>query len=75
MQNETLTAFPGGTATGLDTHSFNDIFSAIGETVGSWKRNHQTRRNLATVDAHILKDIGVTEEDRQAEVKKFFWEK
>ena len=36
-------------------------------------RNHRSRRELAALSPHLLADIGVSEEQRQAELRKPFW--
>ncbi len=36
-------------------------------------RTHRTRRQLAQLSDHLLADIGLTEAQRQAEVRKPFW--
>jgi uncharacterized protein YjiS (DUF1127 family) len=38
----------------------------------SWLR-HRTRRYLAALDAQILKDIGITYAEAEAEANKPFW--
>ncbi|MVW74011.1 DUF1127 domain-containing protein [Pseudomonas xionganensis] len=38
-----------------------------------WRRNWRTRRQLASLDARLLADAGITEAQRQAELAKPFW--
>jgi uncharacterized protein YjiS (DUF1127 family) len=38
-----------------------------------WQRQWVTRRALADLEAHRLKDIGLTEVERRTECAKFFW--
>jgi uncharacterized protein YjiS (DUF1127 family) len=38
----------------------------------AWRR-HQTRQHIRELDAHALKDIGVTYADAEAEANKRFW--
>jgi uncharacterized protein YjiS (DUF1127 family) len=38
-----------------------------------WWRRHQSRTRLAELDAHMLKDIGVTFAEAEREVNKPFW--
>ena len=50
-----------------------ELASRIRETVDTWVRRHQTRRQFAGVDARILRDCGISEADRFIEVNKPFW--
>lgn len=36
-------------------------------------RNHRSRAQLARLDARLLADIGLSESQRQAELRKPFW--
>jgi uncharacterized protein YjiS (DUF1127 family) len=36
-------------------------------------RNHRSRAQLARLDARLLADIGISEAQRQAELRKPFW--
>ena len=38
-----------------------------------WKRNLTTRRDLAKLDPDLLRDVGITEEERRDEILKPFW--
>jgi uncharacterized protein YjiS (DUF1127 family) len=38
-----------------------------------WQRHWVTRRALADLEAHRLKDIGLTEAERRTECAKLFW--
>ncbi len=38
-----------------------------------WQFRAEGRRNLAKMDARLLKDIGLTESDRLREISKPFW--
>jgi uncharacterized protein YjiS (DUF1127 family) len=40
--------------------------------VAAWRR-HQTRMALARLDAHLLKDIGLTYAEAENEMNKPFW--
>lgn len=37
------------------------------------KRNHRSRRELAALSPHLLADVGLSEEQRQAELRKPLW--
>ena len=39
-----------------------------------WQERRRTRRYLAEMPAHLLKDIGLGENQRQEEVNKNFWQ-
>ena len=39
-----------------------------------WKQNHQTRQQLRHMDAHLLKDIGISHADMIEEASKRFWQ-
>lgn len=39
----------------------------------SWQRNSVTRRELAGMSNHMLKDIGISRADAMAEASKPFW--
>ncbi len=38
-----------------------------------WQFRAEGRKNLAKMDARLLKDIGLTESDRLQEISKPFW--
>lgn len=38
-----------------------------------WYLNWRTRRQLASLDSHLLKDIGVTRAEALEEARKPFW--
>ena len=40
----------------------------------TWHQRYRTRREFARVDAHILKDCGISEAERFVEINKPFWE-
>lgn len=39
-----------------------------------WQKNKRSRDYLAEMSPHLLKDIGITESERQAELAKKFWQ-
>ncbi len=39
-----------------------------------WMERQKTRRELAQLPAHLLRDIGLSEADRYQESSKYFWE-
>lgn len=52
-------------------------FAAMpGEVIAWYQRRRviaRTRRHLASFDAHMLKDIGLSAADAEAEISKGFW--
>ena len=40
-----------------------------------WYVNKRTRDYLSEMSPHLLKDIGITESERQEELAKKFWQK
>jgi uncharacterized protein YjiS (DUF1127 family) len=46
---------------------------AMARGVVAWETRHRARRSLARLDAHLLRDIGISERDATAEVAKPFW--
>ena len=40
-----------------------------------WYANKRTRDYLSEMSPHLLKDIGITESERQEELAKKFWQK
>lgn len=47
---------------------------AIHETLAAWRDRANGRRNLAGLDARLLKDIGLTKTDVWHESNKPFWQ-
>jgi uncharacterized protein YjiS (DUF1127 family) len=43
-----------------------------GEVRAAWRR-YRTRQRIAELDGHMLKDIGVSYADAEAEANKPFW--
>lgn len=46
---------------------------AMAQVVVNWEIRRQTRRNLAKLDPHLLRDIGLQPHAVQAECEKPFW--
>ncbi|MFM2480967.1 DUF1127 domain-containing protein [Celerinatantimonas sp. YJH-8] len=44
------------------------------ELLNSWHERHRTRQQLASMPDYLLRDIGLTEQDRQQELNKPFWQ-
>jgi uncharacterized protein YjiS (DUF1127 family) len=51
-----------------------DRAGRVARTIETWRRRQRTRAQLAGVDAHILRDAGISEADRFIESNKPFWE-
>lgn len=45
---------------------------ALAAIASAWRR-HRSRSRIATLDAHLLKDIGVTYAEAENEANKPFW--
>jgi uncharacterized protein YjiS (DUF1127 family) len=43
--------------------------------VDTWRRRHKSSMQCARVEAHILRDLGISEAQRFIAVNKPFWEK
>ena len=65
-------------ATHMTTHD-EQLVSGLGllerskEVVITWLERARSRRELAELPPHLLKDIGLTEADRVVESNKPFW--
>lgn len=42
--------------------------------MAKWKTNRRVRRHLSTLPDHLLKDIGLTRPQAEAEAGKWFWQ-
>ena len=42
--------------------------------LGQWRKRHRARQELLALDAHLLRDIGLTRGDAVREWQKGFWE-
>ncbi len=38
-----------------------------------WSHRHRTRRDLRYLDPHLLRDVGLTQDDARIEAQKPFW--
>lgn len=52
---------------------FDGWGGTVTSLVSAWLRRWHTRRSLAKLDMHLLRDIGMAPETRAAEVAKPFW--
>ena len=48
--------------------------TSIVATVREWLRRSRTRSEIADLDEHLLRDIGLTRFDAVAESRKLFWQ-
>jgi uncharacterized protein YjiS (DUF1127 family) len=46
---------------------------ALAQVVLNWETRRQTRRSLSRLDAHLLRDIGLTPYLANCECQKTFW--
>ena len=51
------------------------VVKTIKETIGTWTQRSQGRAELATLNDHLLEDIGLTRMEVNYEVGKYFWQK
>ena len=47
--------------------------SRVGKILGTWHRRAAQRHQLAMLDEHMLKDIGLDRRTAEAEIAKPFW--
>jgi len=50
-------------------HSCRKIFA----TLSGWSLRSQRRQDLSQLNAHLLNDIGVSQEEATSEARKWFW--
>lgn len=73
------TSLPQATATNpepqprADAAGVRGRMNALLATPSLWVERHRTRRALAELDDHLLRDIGVTQAEAQIECAKPFW--
>lgn len=48
-------------------------FTAFGMILSTWRRRAKERRELSTLDARTLRDLGLSASDVNFEVNKPFW--
>ncbi len=49
------------------------VVAKFAQVLAAWETRRRTRAGLSQLDAHMLRDIGVTEATRTTEVNKPFW--
>jgi uncharacterized protein YjiS (DUF1127 family) len=50
-----------------------DLIQRLTDTLKTWKSRIASRRELMELDAHMLRDIGLTDLEAQTEASKPFW--
>ncbi|WP_229753510.1 DUF1127 domain-containing protein [Amphritea balenae] len=53
--------------------SLMNAVTAVRKVLHRWRRNSTSRRQLAGMSSHMLKDIGISRSDVVNEVTKPFW--
>lgn len=48
-------------------------FEVLGQIFATWRRRAQERRELATLDARTIRDLGLSTSEIQFEASKPFW--
>lgn len=43
-------------------------------TVTKWERQRRSRVNLSQLDDRMLKDVGLTRDQADREIKRYFWQ-
>jgi uncharacterized protein YjiS (DUF1127 family) len=74
MSSTTFSRLEADTGASLDTLGWTDWWRKAVVTIDTWNRRHRTRRQLADVEARILRDVGISEAARFIEINKSFWE-
>lgn len=64
---------PAGIARRGNAGSVSGAVIRISDTLHLWYERAVSRRRLASLDAHLLRDIGLTEADVWEEARKPFW--
>ena len=54
-------------------HSLAQVIRRLVAVLRLWHRRYRTRRELATCDAWLLRDIGISTGEAQHEADKPFW--
>lgn len=55
-------------------NTFTGMLAQASGIVNDWYERRRTRQQLAQMPAYLLRDIGLTEQDRQKELNKRFWQ-
>jgi uncharacterized protein YjiS (DUF1127 family) len=58
---------------GAEAHLRRAVFGLLLHSVSRWFARSRQRRDLAELDAHLLRDIGVTPGEAAREAAKPFW--
>lgn len=62
---------------GFISSNTDNLFSGVKlnrETIAMWYSRSRQRAKLNQLDAHMLRDIGLTREQVEVERKKYFWQ-
>ena len=58
-----------------DASDTTDWIGSATNALVRWLDASRTRQTLDELDAHLLRDIGITREDARHEACKFFWQR
>jgi uncharacterized protein YjiS (DUF1127 family) len=74
QQQMKLSQFPTIGDIHFDFPTLSELINRIQKLIVTWNNRRRSRRQLARVDNHILKDIGISEATRFIEVNNSFWD-
>jgi uncharacterized protein YjiS (DUF1127 family) len=63
---------PGGYA-GNAIEIIEALVSSVLQTVYTWQQHNRSRRHLARLNNHLLRDIGLTRDDIRYQTSDSFW--
>lgn len=72
MQDVVNQSQPVGSVCGHE-NSFMRPLVKLNSIMNVWIKRQQQRKQLAQLEQHLLKDVGLTDEQVQREVSKPFW--
>ena len=58
----------------IDSLTRSDMTSDFLRYANTWAARTEQRKELAGIPQHLLADMGITQADRTAELKKSFWQ-
>ncbi len=74
MKQATYTYFQIPTAREPLPSVARQILARFSDTVQTWYQRSKTRARLTELTPRLLRDVGISEDQRLREINKFFWE-